>query len=207
MLIKIFYVGRTLSKISYELLYSILNNQPNIIFLTDGSSIKLANKKFIDYFKCSSLEDLEKSSNANCFKLKNAIHSNSSIVELLDDDGNTKIFKADFSSLDGDTLVTLNDISSELEKHSLGLQKIIRRHDDFLITSETDLKGIITKVNKNFCLVSGYSADELIGKAHNIVRHEDMPKSAFKICGKNLKQVKCGRVKLKIEGKMEVTIG
>ena len=48
------------------------------------------------------------------------------------------------------------------------------------IISKTDLKGIITYVNKAFCALSGYSKEELIGKPHNIVRHPDMPKSVFK---------------------------
>lgn len=48
-----------------------------------------------------------------------------------------------------------------------------------LIISRTDLKGVITYVNETFADISGYEIDELIGKAHNIVRHPDMPKSAF----------------------------
>ncbi|ACM92154.1 methyl-accepting chemotaxis protein/sensory box protein [Nautilia profundicola AmH] len=48
------------------------------------------------------------------------------------------------------------------------------------IISKTDLKGIITFVNKPFCTLSGYSKEELIGKPHNIIRHPDMPKSIFK---------------------------
>ena len=48
-----------------------------------------------------------------------------------------------------------------------------------LIISRTDLKGVITYVNDTFAEISGYTADELIGKPHNIVRHPDMPKSAF----------------------------
>jgi aerotaxis receptor len=49
-----------------------------------------------------------------------------------------------------------------------------------LIISRTDLKGNITYVNETFAMISGYEADELIGKPHNIVRHPDMPKSVFK---------------------------
>ena len=49
-----------------------------------------------------------------------------------------------------------------------------------LIVSSTDLKGIITYANRKFCEISGYSKDELKGKNHNIVRHPDMPKAAFK---------------------------
>ncbi|SEF88578.1 methyl-accepting chemotaxis protein [Nitrosomonas ureae] len=51
--------------------------------------------------------------------------------------------------------------------------------DDTLILSTTDTKGRITYVNQTFIEVSGFSADELIGKSHNIVRHPDMPPQAF----------------------------
>lgn len=52
-------------------------------------------------------------------------------------------------------------------------------NDDALILSTTDTKGRITYVNPTFVEVSGFSAEELIGKAHNIVRHPDMPPEAF----------------------------
>ncbi len=48
------------------------------------------------------------------------------------------------------------------------------------IVSKTDLKGIITYVNEDFCEISEYSEDELLGKNHNIVRHPDNPSSVFK---------------------------
>lgn len=48
-----------------------------------------------------------------------------------------------------------------------------------LIVSRTDLKGIITYANETFAQISGYEVNELIGKAHNIVRHPDIPKSVF----------------------------
>ena len=51
---------------------------------------------------------------------------------------------------------------------------------DGYILSETDEKGFITYVNELFCEVAGYTEAELIGQAHNIVRHADMPKVAFK---------------------------
>jgi len=47
------------------------------------------------------------------------------------------------------------------------------------IVSKTDQKGIITYINDEFCKISGYSREELIGKNHNIVRHPDNPKSIF----------------------------
>jgi PAS domain S-box-containing protein len=47
------------------------------------------------------------------------------------------------------------------------------------IVSRTDLKGRITYVNADFIEASGFDETELIGKAHNIVRHPDMPEEAF----------------------------
>ncbi len=47
------------------------------------------------------------------------------------------------------------------------------------IVSKTDRKGLITYVNPCFIEVSGFEADELIGKPHNLVRHPDMPPEAF----------------------------
>ncbi len=54
------------------------------------------------------------------------------------------------------------------------------------IVSKTDLKGKITFVNKNFCDISGYSEDELVGAPHNIVRHPDMPRAVFYLVWKAL---------------------
>ena len=51
---------------------------------------------------------------------------------------------------------------------------------DIHIVSTTDTKGRITSANGDFCKVSGFTLEELMGKAHNIVRHPDMPPAAFK---------------------------
>ena len=48
-----------------------------------------------------------------------------------------------------------------------------------MLVSTTDLKGRITYANAAFVRVSGFSEDELTGKAHNLVRHPDMPPAAF----------------------------
>ena len=47
------------------------------------------------------------------------------------------------------------------------------------LLSTTDLKGRITYANDAFIAVSGFTRDELYGKAHNLVRHPDMPEAAF----------------------------
>ena len=50
---------------------------------------------------------------------------------------------------------------------------------EHLIVSKTDLKGIITYVNRDFVEISGYGEEELIGQPHNLIRHPDMPSEAF----------------------------
>ncbi len=52
--------------------------------------------------------------------------------------------------------------------------------DTAFLVSETDEKGIIRFANDEFCRYAGYTIGALVGKPHNIVRHEDMPRAAFK---------------------------
>ena len=53
--------------------------------------------------------------------------------------------------------------------------------DDYaFLVSETDEKGIIRFANDDFCKIAGYTLEELLGNPHNMVRHKDMPKAAFK---------------------------
>ena len=55
------------------------------------------------------------------------------------------------------------------------------------IVSKTDMNGIITFVNDEFCKISGYTKEELLGKNHNIVRHPDVPSAKFKLLWKTIK--------------------
>lgn len=56
----------------------------------------------------------------------------------------------------------------------------VMREDDFIV-SKTDLKGRITYGNEIFIEFSGYTEQELLGSQHNIIRHPDMPRAAFKL--------------------------
>ena len=56
----------------------------------------------------------------------------------------------------------------------------VKLSKDTMIVSETDSKGIIVYANSDFCEIAGYTKKELIGQPHNFVRHQDMPKAAFK---------------------------
>ena len=56
------------------------------------------------------------------------------------------------------------------------------------LISETDLKGIITFVNRKFVEMTGYAKEEAVGQPHNILRHPDMPKAAFEGMWKIIKE-------------------
>ena len=62
--------------------------------------------------------------------------------------------------------------------------------EDEIIVSKTDLKGVITYANRTFIEVSGYSEEELLGQAHNIIRHPDMPQCVFKLLWDTIAQGK-----------------
>jgi PAS domain S-box-containing protein/diguanylate cyclase (GGDEF)-like protein len=56
--------------------------------------------------------------------------------------------------------------------------------------SITDINGIITYVNDNFCELSGYSREELIGVNHNIMRDNSSKKELFEEMWETLLQKK-----------------
>jgi diguanylate cyclase (GGDEF)-like protein/PAS domain S-box-containing protein len=79
-------------------------------------------------------------------------------------------------------------ISSVLEVQKMKMENYIDMVDKYVITSSTDLKGKINYVSEAFCAISGYTKEELIGKNHNIVRHEDMPKSIYEVLWSTIKK-------------------
>ncbi|MEA1913960.1 MAG: PAS domain S-box protein [Campylobacterota bacterium] len=68
----------------------------------------------------------------------------------------------------------------EIEQLNNELDVLVDSFDTYVIASRTDLKGLITYASKAYEIISGYAESELLGKPHSIVRHPDMPKSAFK---------------------------
>lgn len=70
----------------------------------------------------------------------------------------------------------LRDINLKNVKVNL-VENVLTESD--VIISRTDAKGLITYVSPDFARISEYSAEEMIGKPHNIVRHPDMPKVVF----------------------------
>jgi len=113
----------------------------------------------------------------------------SSIEHVIFENGNLSFaLQSEINSL---TLVMANDLASNFEtiiksnenyksENSNLLAEYKKAVDLSNIVSKTNPKGVITYVNDKFCEISGYTRDELIGKPHNIIRHPDMPREAFK---------------------------
>ena len=69
------------------------------------------------------------------------------------------------------------------------------------ILSITDLQGNIISVNDNFCQVSGYSRDELIGRSHEVIRSDEHPKEMFEDLWKTITAGKTWRGEFKNKAK------
>ncbi|TGK07734.1 PAS domain-containing protein [Leptospira semungkisensis] len=78
------------------------------------------------------------------------------------------------------------EIESETQEfiEKTDLKELLSQYKDAIdkstIVSMTNLHGKITYANDEFCRLSKYNRDELVGQPHNIVRHPDMPKEAFR---------------------------
>ena len=74
-------------------------------------------------------------------------------------------------------------VGEEYENNKENLN-LLKQYQDITdkssIISKTDISGKITYANDNFCRISGYTKNELLGKNHNIIRHPDTPKEIYK---------------------------
>ncbi|MEA3554224.1 MAG: response regulator [Campylobacterota bacterium] len=89
----------------------------------------------------------------------------------------TKLITKAVSSIIKRDNITQNTV--KLEARVSEFTRLLDIYGENVIATMTDLKSKITYVSKAFSKISGYRIDELMGKSHNMVRHPDMPKSAF----------------------------
>ncbi|OHE01463.1 MAG: hypothetical protein A2513_10895 [Sulfurimonas sp. RIFOXYD12_FULL_33_39] len=89
-----------------------------------------------------------------------------------------------------------------LEKEYVSSLSLLKQYkeavDESSIVSKTDINGILTYVNHEFCKISGYVEHELIGKPHSIIKHHDMKKEIFEDLWQTIKDKKtawCGEIK------------
>ncbi|MDR1912493.1 MAG: diguanylate cyclase [Helicobacteraceae bacterium] len=92
----------------------------------------------------------------------------------------------------------LEDREAEIERRTAQVHELNRELNHYLevvdenvITSRTDINGVITGASAAFYRISGYTKEELVGKMHNVVRHPDTPSELFADLWATIKQ---GRV-------------
>ena len=68
----------------------------------------------------------------------------------------------------------------ELSRTHDDLNKSLSLLNENVISSSSDLRGVITRVSDALCKISGYTKEELIGQPHSILRHPDMSSQTFK---------------------------
>lgn len=81
------------------------------------------------------------------------------------------------------SIVNLKD-KKEIKNKKKENLRIQKQYTDLVdkssIISKTDKRGVITFVNDNFCKISEYTKEELVGKPHSILRHPDNSKEIYK---------------------------
>lgn len=73
----------------------------------------------------------------------------------------------------------------ENQPHKPNSSEKLMRDEDFIV-SKTDTKGRIIYCNQIFMEFAGYREKELLGQPHNIIRHPDMPRAAFRLMWQTL---------------------
>ena len=78
----------------------------------------------------------------------------------------------------------LNEVNKIIKNQSKETISLLEQYkytvDTALIVSKSDLKGNIIFANDNFCKLSGYAQEELIGKPHSLLRDPSVSKEVFK---------------------------
>ncbi|MEA2050143.1 MAG: EAL domain-containing protein [Campylobacterota bacterium] len=95
-----------------------------------------------------------------------------------------------------------NNLSMDLSKNIAFLESYEIAMDESSIVSKADLKGNITYVNENFCKITGYTKQEVLGKPHNIVRDPNNSSETFKELWETIKNKKVWKGVLKNKGKL-----
>ena len=85
-----------------------------------------------------------------------------------------------FRSLAHNLELEVQDKTKELSHNVAFLESYKNAMDESSIVSKSNLEGIITYVNDNFCKISGYTKEEALGQPHSLLKHPDTPNEIFK---------------------------
>jgi PAS domain S-box-containing protein len=76
-------------------------------------------------------------------------------------------------------LYKINNFKMQKEFLAKEYEELFEQIDNYILKVETDLEGNITFATKNFCKISGYTKEELIGENVNILKHPDVSDKFF----------------------------
>ncbi|HEY9082720.1 MAG TPA: PAS domain-containing protein [Vicingaceae bacterium] len=129
-------------------------------------------------------------------------------LRIITEKGNLKwirtIGKAEF--IDGKCVKIYGSFQDvhEQKLNEIALQKSLKTLEDYkfsldqsAIIAFTDKTGVITSVNDNFCKISQYSREELIGNTHQLINSKYHPKSFFANLWKTITKGKVWRGEVK----------
>lgn len=138
--------------------------------------------------------------------IKKEINDSLPFILLSDVSGSHEIVRASYNNGAAECLrkpIYAEEFILRVEQHSntskliyelLEQKEIMKNYkiivDQSSIISKTNINGIITYVNKNFCDVSGYNENELIGNSHNVIRHPDEEDELYKELWNTIKNKK-----------------
>lgn len=95
----------------------------------------------------------------------------------------------------------INNFKMQKEFLDKEYEELFEQIDNYILKVETDLEGNITFVTKNFCKISGYTKEELIGKNINILKHPDVSDKFFEKLWSDLQDKKIWEGEIKNQDK------
>ncbi|MGM0519992.1 MAG: EAL domain-containing protein [Campylobacterota bacterium] len=136
---------------------------------------------FISFINIEILKPLKKLQDA----LESMLNKKYKPIEIRNQDEIGEIFQAS------------NTIFEKFWESYSSLESYKKSVETSNLVTKADLKGNITYANELFCKTSGYKLEEILGKPHNIIRHQDMSKKLFKDMWNTIKKGKTWRGLLK----------
>jgi PAS domain S-box-containing protein len=206
--------------------YQYALDESSIVAITDQKGIiTYVNDNFCNISKYSAKELIGQDHRI----INSGFHSKEFIKELWKTIANGKVWKGELKNKAKDGTVYWVDttivpflnpdgkpykyvaIRSDITSRKQGedeLKKILQEVSDYkyaldesAIVAITDQKGIITHVNNNFCKISKYSANELVGQDHRIINSGFHSKEFIKELWKTIANGKVWKGELKNKAK------
>ncbi|MFT6140269.1 MAG: PAS domain S-box-containing protein/diguanylate cyclase (GGDEF)-like protein [Psychromonas sp.] len=168
---------------SYDLYKNIISNPVEATYIYSCAARKVFPQKCLDY-ELGLIEKIAPSSGFFCYgeffhsKIKNKLLTVTTTTLSLSEADIVQNRDETPENISSSNM--LNSLVHLVNVSDKNLNQYKQLLDKSSIVSKADTQGSIIYVNDNFCKISGYSREELIGKNHSIVRHPGNSNSIFK---------------------------